>query len=427
MYQLKAFKGRRFADTVSPCTNEASGPGRQNAAEWLRLGFHDMSTADATAGSGGLDGSIQYMLDNGENLGPGFNTTLKFLSGYHSPRASIADLIALGVYVSVRSCGGPIIPVRGGRLDAAGAGDTGVPQPQHDIALFRQQFARMGFTAEEMIQVTACGHTLGGVHSNEFPELISDNEVGTDSTVALFDNNVVTEYLGSNTTNPLVVGAAVALGKDSDRRIFNSDGNITVQAMSDPVNFQAVCQQVLQKMIDVVPAGTVLSEPILPYMVKPVDLKLTLEQGASHVLLKGNIRVRTTTLNHTEIEDMVLVYKDRDGGDKCGSCRIKTQGYGAGRGLDDTFTVRTSLTWINIHLFSRLLTSFSTVLPNRNHPPNQDRHILFHSHPQSQERDQSALRQQRPLVPIARCSHTLTPAKLPPPTHGRRQRDSCST
>lgn len=326
--------------TVNPCTNEASGPGRQNAAEWLRLGFHDMSTADAAAGTGGLDGSIQYVLDNGENLGPGFNTTLRFLASYHSSRASIADLIALGVYTSVRSCGGPVIPVRGGRIDALGPGNTGVPQPEHDIALFRQQFARMGFTPDEMIQVTACGHTLGGVHNSEFPELVSATEVGSDSTVALFDNKVITEYLESNTSNPLVVGPAVALGKDSDRRIFDSDGNATVTELTDPVKFRDVCQKVLQKMIDVVPAGVVLSDPILPYTVKPVNLKLMLEQGASNILLTGNIRVRTTHLPRSDIQDLVLTYKNRNGLESCGeSCNVTTTLLGGGRGLDDTFSV----------------------------------------------------------------------------------------
>lgn len=338
MYQLKAFRGRRFADTVVPCSNEASGPGRQNAAEWLRLGFHDMATADVAAGTGGLDGSIQYMLDNGENLGPGFNTTLKFLATYLSPRSSISDLIALGVSISVRSCGGPVIPVRGGRIDASGPGNTGVPQPEHDIATFNQQFTRMGFTPEEMIQVTACGHTLGGVHSNEFPELITEPEVGTDSTVAEFDNKVVTEYLLSNTSNPLVIGPAVALGKDSDRRIFASDGNVTAKALADPTEFQAVCQKVLQKMIDTVPAGVALSDPIQPYMLKPVGLQLTLDQGGSRMSLTGDIRLRTTYLPHSEIKNLELVYKDRDGGNQCGKCTITATVLGGGKGLDDTFS-----------------------------------------------------------------------------------------
>lgn len=342
MYQLKAFRGRRFADTIDPCTNEASGPGRQNAAEWLRLGFHDMSTADVPAGRGGLDGSIQYMLDNGENLGPGFNNTLRFMSSYFSPRASISDLIALGVYASVRSCGGPAIPLRAGRIDAPGAGDTGVPQPEHDIDTFRRQFARMGFTPEEMIQVTACGHTLGRVHRTEFPELISQDEVGIDSTIADFDNRVVTEYLDGNTTNPLVVGPAVALGKDSDRRIFNSDANVTMKGLADPVAFESTCQRILQKMIEVVPAGVVLSEPIQPYMLKPVDLKLTLEQGGRIMRLTGYIRVRTTNLPISEIKNIRLVYRDRNGGSECGraNCTVTATTQGRSRGFDDTFAVR---------------------------------------------------------------------------------------
>lgn len=353
MYQLKAFRGRRFADTIDPCTNEASGPGRQNAAEWLRLGFHDMSTANVAAGRGGLDGSIQFMLDNGENLGPGFNNTLKFMSNYLSPRSSISDLIALGVYASVRACGGPIVPVRGGRVDALEAGDTGVPQPEHHIDLFRQQFARMGFTPEEMIQVTACGHTLGRVHRTEFPDLVSEDAVGIDSTVADFDNRVVTEYLEGNTTNPLAVGPAIELGRDSDGRIFNSDSNITVKALTDPAVFESTCQRILQKMIDVVPAGVKLSEPIQPYLLKPVAMQLTLEQGARIMRLTGYIRVRTTDLPTSELRDIELVYRDRNGGGECGrdNCTVIATMRGRSRGFDDTFAVRPSKQYYSFHPF----------------------------------------------------------------------------
>ena len=160
VYQLKGFKARLFSDTITPCSNEASGPGRQNAAEWLRIGFHDMSTANTFFGTGGLDASIQFELSNGENTGPGHNTTLQFLSNYYSTRASMSDLIAAGVAASVRSCNGPVVPLRLGRVDATGSGNTGVPQPQNAAQTFVQQFDRMGFSVAEMIQVTACGHTL---------------------------------------------------------------------------------------------------------------------------------------------------------------------------------------------------------------------------------------------------------------------------
>lgn len=340
MFQQRIFKSRNFADTISPCSNEASGPGRQVAAEWLRVAFHDMATADSRTGKGGLDGSLQYQLDDGESKGPGFNSTLKFFSEYLSKRSSLSDLIALGVYASVRSCGGPVIPVKAGRVDAPGPGSMGVPQPEHSIEQFRQQFDRMGFTEEEMIQVTACGHTLGGVHDTEFPELVEQGESPSDSTVAEFDEKVITEYLDNNTTNPLVVGPAVGQGKDSDARIFSSDANITVKAMTDPQRFQDVCRKVLQKMIEIVPTGVTLSPPIEPYMVKPVDLRLSLEQAARHLQLSGNVRVKTTSLPREEIVRMEILYKNRNDGYDCGkgsSCVINSTIHGSGYGLDDTF------------------------------------------------------------------------------------------
>ncbi|OAA77589.1 WSC domain containing protein [Akanthomyces lecanii RCEF 1005] len=344
MYQLSSFKARKFSDTVSPCTNEASGPGRQNAAEWLRVGFHDMSTANTYFKTGGLDGSLQYELDNGDNTGPGHKTTLEFMSKYVSPRTSLSDLIAAGVYASVRSCGGPIIPVRGGRVDATEAGNPGVPQPQNSATMFKQQFDRMGFNNVEMIQVTACGHTLGGVHNTEFPEIVPDARLnnglgGSDSTPAAFDNKVVTEYLDGTTTNPLVVGPAVKINKNSDFKVFDSDGNKTMETLRDNTKFKEVCKNVLQKMIEVVPAGVNLTEPIVPYKVKPVDLQLLLADGGANLHFSGYIRVKTTDLPQGSIKDLTITYKNRNGQSECGNngCGITASIHGLGKGFDDTF------------------------------------------------------------------------------------------
>lgn len=343
MYQLQGFRARLFSDTISPCSNEASGPGRQNAAEWLRVGFHDMSTANTYFGIGGLDASLQFELTNGENTGPGHNTTLKFLSNYLSPRSSMADLIAAGVYASVRSCGGPIVPVRAGRVDATIAGNAGVPQPQNSIGTFKDQFDRMGFSVTEMIQVVACGHTLGGVHTTEFPDIVpagttANGEAGLDSTVAAFDNKVVTEYLDNSTTNPLVVGPAVKINKHADFKVFNADQNITMKALTDPVAFQNICKTVLQKMIDVVPGGVVLTaDGVTPYMVKPVDLQLTLNTPGSTLLLSGYIRVRTTNLPSSSISNLKFTYRDRNGGNNCGTCSTTATVQGAATGFDDSF------------------------------------------------------------------------------------------
>jgi len=39
VFQLNGFKGSLFSDLITPCNNEAAGPGRVTASEWLRIGF----------------------------------------------------------------------------------------------------------------------------------------------------------------------------------------------------------------------------------------------------------------------------------------------------------------------------------------------------------------------------------------------------
>ncbi|KAI2623343.1 heme peroxidase [Hypoxylon sp. NC1633] len=346
MYQVKGYRARDFGGTVIPCSNEASGPGRQNAAEWLRAAFHDMATTTdlENVRAGGLDGSLQYELTSSDNLGPGFNTTLQFMADYYTSRSGVADLIALGVYYSVRSCGGPVVPFSGGRVDAVAAGPIGVPLPQNTAFTFEQQFLRMGFNKTEMIQVTACGHSIGGVHDVEFPEIVPlgsapNGEVALDSTVAVFDNKVVTEYIAGNTTNPLVVGPSIKATRNADFKVFNYDSNVTVKAMAGAAEFNNICAKVLQKLIDTVPDGVVLSDPIQPYAVKPVDIQLALNPGANTMQLTGLIRVRTTDLGGDSVASLTLNYKDRSGGDNCGttSCKYTATVLGASQGFDDQF------------------------------------------------------------------------------------------
>lgn len=347
MYQVSGFRGRGFGGTVIPCSNEASGPGRQNAAEWLRAAFHDMATTTFLSNirAGGLDGSLQYELLSSDNLGPGFNTTLKFMADYYTSRSGVADLIALGVYYAVRSCGGPVVPVAGGRVDATAGGPIGVPLPQNTAFTFSQQFARMGFSTTEMIQATACGHSIGGVHDAEFPEIVpvgttENGEVALDSTVAAFDNKVVTEYIAGNTTNPLVVGPSIKATRNADFKVFNYDSNVTITAMAGVSEFNSICATVLQKMIDTVPDGVVLSDPIQPYAVKPVDLQLALNSGATTMQLTGYIRVRTTNMGDDSVSSLTLNYKDRSGGTDCGtSCQYTTTLQGITEGFDDNFVV----------------------------------------------------------------------------------------
>ncbi|KAK1594865.1 WSC domain-containing protein [Colletotrichum navitas] len=344
MYQMFNARSRKFADAVFPCNKETNGVGRQTAAEWLRTAFHDMAPANvAGPGTGGLDASIQYELAvGGENAGPGFASSMTFFNPYLTRKSSMSDLIALGVYASVLSCNGPSIDYRSGRIDATVKGPTGVPQPGNVIQIFTQQFSRMGFTPQEMVQVTACGHTIGGVHSAENPSIVppgtfANGMAPMDTTNGVFDNKVVTEYLDGTTKNPLVFTMGNGRSQNSDFKVFNSD-NATMRAMADSAVFKSACKTVLEKMVNVVPSSVTLTDPIKPYTVKPVDLQLSLA-SPSTIQLQGAIRIRTTEIPLDTIASLTINYKTRDGSSTCGSssCAFTLSVLGISRGLEDNF------------------------------------------------------------------------------------------
>lgn len=183
LYEQSGFDVNTPAAFIIPCgqLDAIFGPGRSVSAEWLRTAYHDMATADIDAGTGGIDASIGFELqDRDENPGVGFSETLGILRQFLSPQSSMADMIALGAITAVEACAnGKIrIPFRGGRVDATRPGPTGVPKPQEDLATHQEAFRRQGFNQEEMIGLVACGHTLGGVHGKDFPEIV---DVTTDT------------------------------------------------------------------------------------------------------------------------------------------------------------------------------------------------------------------------------------------------------
>ncbi|RMD39851.1 hypothetical protein DV735_g5278, partial [Chaetothyriales sp. CBS 134920] len=335
------YRAREFATPVTPCSS--GGESRRTAAEWLRTSFHDMSTANYFLGTGGIDASLVYELDNGENVGTGFDTTLATFEPHMSVRASLADLIAIGTYTSVRSCGGRPIPIRPGRVDATSAGALGVPLPQNPIGIFRNQFSRMGLNSTEMILLVACGHSLGGVHAENNPLIVAPGTVPNDyalfdSTNATFDEKIATEYLDGSTTNPLVTGLSVRYARNSDFVVFSSDSNATITQLTDPEYFQATCQYALQKMIEIVPANvTLAADPIVPYEAKPYGLQLYLtDDSGTSLTFSGDIRIRTTSRSPASVS---VTYTNRDGDSSCGSsCLITTTYVGAANGFDDTFS-----------------------------------------------------------------------------------------
>ncbi|KAL8343394.1 hypothetical protein RB598_004643 [Gaeumannomyces tritici] len=305
-----------FTDVIVPCGASGNQVGIQKSAEWVRTAFHDMATHDAAAGTGGLDASIMYEVSRSENEGDAFDHTLGDLAEFVTPETSASDLIALGLVASMASCGGLKIPYRTGRVDAVAAGPLGVPLHTDPLDKMVAAFDRMGFTRAEMIGLVACGHSIGQVHSVDFPDLVKGspgpaNVASFDRTPNAFDTSVVDEYLSGDGVNPLVFGANETT--NSDARIFGADGNATMRALADPPTFSSTCTSLLGRMIDKVPSGVSLSEPIELQDVKPYVDKLQPDAGASTLLFQGSVRVRTTGRD-AEALTVALDVADRAGG-----------------------------------------------------------------------------------------------------------------
>ncbi|KAL7943587.1 heme peroxidase [Trichoderma barbatum] len=322
--QLGGFSSPGIAFFVKDCVgigNEAQGI--NFGAEWLRNAYHDMSTADIMAGTGGLDASIIFELDREENVGNAFLETQSSFSGFVTTRSSMADLFALGATFAIGACsnGTMIIPLRAGRVDAREAGPPGVPQPQEDITTHTAAFARQGFNATEMIELVACGHTIGGVHGVDFPEIAPfvpdddpDNEhtVTFDKSPRFFENKVATEFISNTTQNPLVSGVNVTT--QSDECIFNLDSGVTMRKLAESNDyFISRCSILLERMLNTVPQNVVLTEPINFYPVKPrftcTDININ-----GTITFSGVIRVADSLLTSPNTQ-VRLYFVPRNGSD----------------------------------------------------------------------------------------------------------------
>lgn len=165
-----------FAGNIKGCQKDTRLPGQNEAAEWVRAGFHDMATADIAAGTGGLDASIAFELDRPENSGRvEFTNTLAISRTVLTSKSSVSDGLAIAVLIASQICsdGQVDFPYRYGRIDAREAGPSGVPEPQNDIDSLTTAFQRTGFSKTEMIGLVACGHSIGGVNGVDFPTIVT--------------------------------------------------------------------------------------------------------------------------------------------------------------------------------------------------------------------------------------------------------------
>ena len=97
----------------------------------------------------------------------------------------------------------------------------------------------------------------------------------------------------------------------------------------------------LQKIIKVVPSGVTLTDPVVPYNIKPYILQLTLLNKGSQISFTGEIRVRITKLPASQIASVQLVTKDQTG---AAGTTITATSKGSASGFDDSYTVSNSQT-----------------------------------------------------------------------------------
>ena len=220
-------------------------------------------------------------------------------------RLIVSDLIALGTVMAVAACGGPHIEMKGGRIDATAAGPSGVPEPETDISDTLTDFSNAGFVTDDAITLTACGHTMGGVHHSTFPQAVpasavsstnTDGRIVFDETVAVFDIDTVNDYVHGtgDKGGPLVTTTNKTV--NSDYRIYNSDNNGTITRLSQSASyFEGQCADIFQRMIETIPGGVSLTTAVDPTSttnLRPYDISLNVNWQGS-MTLTGYFRVRT--------------------------------------------------------------------------------------------------------------------------------------
>lgn len=112
-----------------------------------------------------------------------------------------------------------------------------------------------------------------------------------DTTRAIFDSDVVHEYIDwtGNKGGPLVTTDNTTTR--SDLRLYESDGNATMQSLYNLGDgFQETCVEMMGRMINTVPAGASLQDAITPMSVKPINVTFDLDSTGG-LVLSGNIRV----------------------------------------------------------------------------------------------------------------------------------------
>ncbi|KAJ7279351.1 hypothetical protein C8J57DRAFT_1464793 [Mycena rebaudengoi] len=220
-----------LASFMEPCdsfiTDIEGSPktGRANGPDWIRTAYHDMATHNVADGTGGLDASIRFAEEQsrGENAGDGFQNTLDQLISFSNRHIS----------------------TRGQRLRSAVDALMRL-SPTNLACLNRNR------TWNRTLRPSPANYQDGNDRTRRMRN--TQSVAHFDTTFSEFDNNVVTEYLESTTTNPLIVAKNDTF--NSDKRIFGSDGNATMLSFGNSPNlFESTCATLFARMLDTVLRG----------------------------------------------------------------------------------------------------------------------------------------------------------------------------
>jgi len=152
------------------------GDGTSIGGTLIRLAWHASGTYCASTKTGGSNGAtMRFPPENAWGANAGLKIARDFLEPIKAkyPSLSYADLWTLAGCVAVESMGGPAIPWRAGRTDAAApttvpdgrlpAADSGTSKAnaQH----IRDIFGRMGFNDQEIVALIGA-HAVGRCHTD---------------------------------------------------------------------------------------------------------------------------------------------------------------------------------------------------------------------------------------------------------------------
>ena len=138
----------------------------------VRLAWHAAGTYDKNTLTGGSSGATMRFhpeCAHGANAGLGKARDLLEPIKAKFPWISYADLWTLAGVVAIESMGGPVVPWRPGRVDAAtGAAcppDGRLPDAKQGASHVRDVFSRMGFSDQEMVALIGA-HAVGRCHTD---------------------------------------------------------------------------------------------------------------------------------------------------------------------------------------------------------------------------------------------------------------------